>query len=117
MITLKHFTTLVFFSVANLLPHAGFATDLATKIEAWQQEHELPGMVTLIVHNEQEVFAHAAGAANMEDNGPVTMNPLFRLYSMTKPITSAAVMLLVEDGAISLHDDIRQRLPAFKPFR
>ena len=117
MTILKHITALALIGAAITWPRVSLATDLATKIEAWQQEHELPGMVTLIVHNEQEVFAHAAGAANMEDNGPVTMNPLFRLYSMTKPITSAAVMLLVEDGAISLHDDIRQRLPAFKPFR
>ena len=117
MTILKHITALALIGAAITWPRVSLATDLDTKTEAWQQEHELPGMVTLIVDNEQEVFAHAAGAASMEENRPITMDSQFRLYFMTKPITSAAVMLLVEDGAISLDDDIRQHLPAFKPFR
>jgi CubicO group peptidase (beta-lactamase class C family) len=57
------------------------------------------------------------GHRNAEAGLPVEPNTIWRLYSMTKPVTSVAVLLLCEDGAVSLNDPLERFLPAFADAR
>lgn len=62
--------------------------------------------------NEELVYAQA-GMANREAEKPIERNTIFRLYSMTKPITAVAAMILMERGMIDLYEPVADILPAF----
>ncbi len=71
---------------------------------------DLPGAVALVARGEQ-VEAAAAGSADAEGTVPMARDSLFRVASLTKPITAAAVLLLVDDGELTLDDPIARWLP------
>lgn len=62
----------------------------------------------------QIVHFEACGMANIEANQPMALDTIFRIYSMSKPITSVAVLMLLEEGLIRLTDPVANYLPAFK---
>ncbi|WP_086838118.1 serine hydrolase domain-containing protein [Amycolatopsis kentuckyensis] len=80
-------------------------TELLTRHAA-----DLPGAVALVAHGEQ-VEAAAVGSADVEGTVPMARDSLFRVASLTKPITAAAVLLLVDDGELALDDPIARWLP------
>lgn len=67
----------------------------------------------------QEDKAHTVGGGNLSMNGssPVDANSLYRIYSMTKPVTGMAIMMLIEDGLLGLDQPLYDILPAFKDTR
>ena len=67
----------------------------------------------VIEHGEEQCYFEA-GVANIETKAPIRRNSIFRLYSMSKPVTAAAVMLLIEEGKIDLLDNVSLYLPGFK---
>jgi CubicO group peptidase (beta-lactamase class C family) len=71
---------------------------------------DLPGAVALVAHGDQ-VEAAAVGSADAGGTVPMARDSLFRVASLTKPITAAAVMLLVDDGELALDDPIARWLP------
>jgi CubicO group peptidase (beta-lactamase class C family) len=71
-----------------------------------------PGMAMLIARDGKVGFAKTLGA--LEPGGPaMPADAIFRIYSMTKPIVSAAAMMLVEEGRMSLADPLSKYIPAF----
>jgi len=72
------------------------------------------GMVTLIARRGQVAHLEAFGWQVLETRIPMTLDTLFRIYSMTKPITSVAVMMLAETGQLRLSDPVARYIPAFK---
>lgn len=76
-------------------------------------QHECAGITVLVRKNDREVFYAAAGHANAADAVPVQRDHIFRLYSQSKPITAAAVMILMERGLIDLMDGVDRFLPGF----
>ncbi len=70
----------------------------------------VPGAAGLMTHGDRVEVA-AAGPADVDGTSPMARNSIFRIASITKPITAAAVMMLVEDGRIALEDPVRQWLP------
>ncbi len=72
---------------------------------------EVPGASALIYDDGQVVYQNAFGLRDMEREKPVEMDTLFRIYSMTKPITSALIMDLVEEGKLSLEDPVAKYIP------
>lgn len=86
------------------------------KIQTLLTEQELPGLVLLVKHQGKTVHFGAYGKVNTSKPKVVEKDALFRIYSMSKPITAVAVLQLVEKGLISLDDDIRKYLPGFEPF-
>ncbi len=70
-----------------------------------------PGIVVQVARAGEVVFARAYGTANLEHNAPMTDETVFRLASITKQFTAAAVLLLVEDGLIDLDDRLSQYVP------
>ncbi|MGW4060440.1 serine hydrolase domain-containing protein [Amycolatopsis sp. NPDC004747] len=71
---------------------------------------DLPGAVALVAHGEQ-VEAAAVGSADAEGTVPMARDSLFRIASLSKPITAAATMLLVDDGTLALDDPVARWLP------
>lgn len=74
----------------------------------------LVGASIWIMHKGKEVYRKEYGDADKENKVPMARDSIFRCYSMTKPITSAAVMTLVEKGMICLKDPVSMYLPGFR---
>jgi CubicO group peptidase (beta-lactamase class C family) len=70
----------------------------------------VPGAVSLVARGDQ-VEVHAVGWADIDSAAPMARDSIFRFASITKPITAAAVMMLVEDGRIALDDPVGTWLP------
>jgi len=75
---------------------------------------EIPGYVALVARKGKVAYFEAYGTQNPNTKAPMTRDSIFRIYSMTKPITSAAAMILVEEGRIKLSDPVSMYLPEFK---
>ncbi|HVZ52749.1 MAG TPA: serine hydrolase domain-containing protein [Pseudolabrys sp.] len=72
-----------------------------------------PGAVLLIARHGKIACHEAIGLRDREAGAPMTTDTLFRIYSMTKPFTSVAAMMLSEEGALSLADPVATYLPEF----
>ena len=73
----------------------------------------LPGAVALIARQGKVILHQALGQQNPADATPMALDSIFRIYSMTKPIVSVAVMQLMERGLLLLSDTVAQHLPEF----
>jgi CubicO group peptidase (beta-lactamase class C family) len=74
---------------------------------------KIPGAIMLIQQHGQPVYFENFGVRDVATRLPMTADTIFRLYSMSKPITSVAAMMLVEDGKLSLDDPVSKYIPAF----
>lgn len=72
------------------------------------------GAAICIIEHGKEVYRKEYGEADKEKHIPMKADTIFRCYSMTKPITSVAVMILVERGLLSLSDPASKYIPGFK---
>jgi CubicO group peptidase (beta-lactamase class C family) len=73
----------------------------------------IPGAVVLIQQHGKPVFFENFGVRDAATKTPMTADTVFRLYSMSKPVTSVAAMMLVDDGKLSLDDPLSKYIPAF----
>jgi CubicO group peptidase (beta-lactamase class C family) len=73
----------------------------------------IPGTVTLLARRGKVVHLQAQGMMDREAGKPMQTDTIFRIYSMSKPITCAAAMLLFEEGRFLLNDPVAQYLPEF----
>jgi len=78
------------------------------------EENKIPGAVVLVGNEKEIVFQRAYGTKNPETNEKYKVDDIFRIASMTKAITSIAVLKLWEDGKIGLDDPIEKYIPEFK---
>ena len=74
---------------------------------------KLAGTVTLVARRGQVAHFEAHGQRNVEANKPMERDTLFRIYSMTKPVTTVAAMMLFEEGKVRLEDPVWKFIPAF----
>ena len=79
----------------------------------WVDTGRLAGMVTVVMRRGELAFAETVGKADIERNRPMRPDTIFRFYSMTKPLTSTAIMMLYEEGHFQLDDPISRFIPAF----
>ena len=105
--------------VAVVDPEAvGFSTERLGKITDFVErevaEGNLVGAVTLVARHGQVVLFESAGRYGLEDDRPMDKDALFRIFSMTKPITTVAAMILCEEGAFHLGDPVAKYLPELK---
>ena len=96
-------------------PPAGAALDafLRARVSAG----DAPAVVAMVIDPESTLYAGAFGKASVAHNRPVTTDSIFRLASMTKPITSVAAMMLYEEGRLGLDDPVTKYLPEFAGIR
>jgi CubicO group peptidase (beta-lactamase class C family) len=96
----------------------GFSADRLERISKAVQkdvdDQRIAGAVTLVMRHGQVAFFKAQGMQDRENNKPMRRDTIFRICSMSKPITSAAVMILYEEGYFLLEDPISKYLPEFK---
>ena len=74
---------------------------------------KLVGCLALVAHGDDVVYARTFGSQDREAEAPMTEDAIFRIYSMSKPITSVAVMMLVERGKLALDTPVAEYLPEF----
>jgi len=75
------------------------------------ERKDVPGVVALITDRDRVLYQNAFGVADVATGRPLAADALFRIASMTKPVTSVALMQLVEQGRIGLDDPAEKYLP------
>jgi methyl acetate hydrolase len=84
---------------------------LDTSLRGAVERKDVPGVVALITDRERVLYQGAFGVADVATGRPLTTDAIFRIASMTKPVTSVALMQLVEQGRLSLDDPAGKYLP------
>ena len=74
----------------------------------------LPGILTQVYRKGELAHVGMAGHMDLERGKPMREDAIFRIYSMTKPITAVALMMLVEEGALGLDDVVHHHIPSWK---
>ncbi len=96
----------------------GFSSERINRINAAMQryvdEKKIAGVVSLIARHGEVVHFEKVGMADIDSEKPMQLDSIFRIYSMSKPITTTAVMMLFEEGKFQLTDPISRFIPAFK---
>ncbi len=109
--------------VAQPLPRAtpesvGMSTERLKRMHAAMQAlvdtHQVGGVVTLVARDGKLVDLQAFGYQDVETRVPMKADGVFRIASMTKPITSVAIMMLEEEGRLALNDPLAKFIPAFR---
>ena len=78
------------------------------------EEGKLAGTITLVARRGRIAHLQCQGKMDIEADKDMTEDTIFRIYSMTKPVTSTALMMLFEDGNFQLDDPVSRFIPAFK---
>ena len=78
------------------------------------QRGDVPGVVALVVDRESVLYQGAAGKLDVARGVDMPADALFRIASMTKPVTSVAAMMLVEEGKLGLDDPVSKYVPGFE---
>ncbi len=86
-------------------------------MQAFVDRKEAGGIVTLVAREGKVVDVHAVGFQDVESATPMKPDTIFRIASMSKPITSVAVMVLYEEGRLLLNDPVSKYIPAFRTMR
>ncbi len=107
-----------------LVPTASKPEEVGLSSERLQRVHEamqrhvdaktVSGVVTLVARKGRVAHFEAQGLMDIESKKPMPKDGIFRLASMSKPITGAAVLMLVEEGKIRLNDPVSRFIPEFK---
>src|SRR5260221_8905911 len=84
---------------------------LDTSLRGAVERKDVPGVVALITNRERVLYQSAFGVADVATGRPLAADALFRIASMTKPVTSVALMQLVEQGRLGLEDPAEKYLP------
>ncbi len=88
--------------------------DLEQHFQKYVDNGKLAGLTTLVSRKGKIVHFQAYGSQNLETDTPMDKETVFRIYSMTKPITSTALMMLWEEGKFKLDDPVSKYLLSFK---
>jgi CubicO group peptidase (beta-lactamase class C family) len=110
-VALAAFALTPFATAQNRLPTSAAIDTYLTSVV---RDTRIPGVVALVVDADRVVYTGAFGMQDVAAGVPMNADSIFRIASMTKPVTSVAVMMLVQEGDIGLDDSVSQYLPAFE---
>jgi CubicO group peptidase (beta-lactamase class C family) len=100
---------------------AGFSISGLKRLDAYLEnevaENKIPGAIMLVERNGTTAYFNSFGVRDPSTKEPMTPNTIFRIYSMSKPITTVAAMMLVEEGKLQLSDPLSKYIPAFANVR
>jgi CubicO group peptidase (beta-lactamase class C family) len=103
---------------ATKAEEVGFSTERLQRIHETVARHiemkDVSGAVTLVARRGRVVHFEAQGLADIDATKPMLKDSIFRLASMSKPITAVAVLMMVEEGRIRLNDRVSAFIPEFK---
>jgi CubicO group peptidase (beta-lactamase class C family) len=95
----------------------GLSSDRLARVSDWMRRQlaaeRAGGMVTLVSRRGRTAFIDVAGKADVARDTPMAVDTIFRIYSMSKPLTSVAIMMLYEEARFQLDDPISCFIPAF----
>lgn len=115
-----HRVPLLVFTLLSAVPAFAQSPDPAklAAITARMQEFvtsgELSGVVAVVGRKDGVVYHEAVGNGTIDPKSPMAKDALFRIASMTKPVTAVAVMILADEGKLSVDDRVEKHLPEFK---
>src|ERR1700704_6554644 len=96
---------------------AGLSTAGLARIDAYIKneidQNKIPGATMLIQRNGKTAYFNSFGVRDPGTKAPMTPDTIFRIYSMSKPITTVAAMMLVEEGKLQLNDPLSKYIPSF----
>ena len=105
-------------SVFDLPENQGVSSDRLDRIDSYLnkmiKENRIPGAVALIRRNNKIIYNKAFGYSDVENKIKYSTDDIFRIASMTKAVTSLAVLMLWEEGEFNLDDPIEKYIPEFK---
>ena len=109
---------------ASFLPISSAAQELSEVdqqkitevLEKSLEEFKIPGFVALVTNSDKNIYSEAFGLANVARGEPMQVDSIFQTASMTKPITSAGLMILVQQGMVKLDDNISDHINDLPPF-
>lgn len=131
MSTLRRYFTILAFTVLTFPVYADPVLGLPTgdaeslglsqsKLDAipgalqnYIDKNQMPGFVTVVAKDGKVVHFEAFGKRDVERDKPMENETIFRMYSMTKPVTGTAVMILVQEGKLSVDDKVSKYIPEF----
>ena len=100
---------------------AGLNTDTLQladqKMQAYIDEGMLPCISTLVIRDGKVAHQRTFGLANIEEGRALKEDAIFRIYSMSKPVTAAALMILYDEGKFQLNDPVARYIPEFENTR
>src|SRR5215213_5499102 len=100
---------------------AGFDAERLTRIDRhfarYVDDGRLPGWLIAVARDGDIVHLSTYGHRDVEAGEAVEVDTVFRMYSMTKPVTAVAAMMLYEEGAFELKDEVSQFIPSFADAR
>jgi len=100
-------------AAASSLPQQGAAA-LSTFLKTVTDRGDVPGVVVVVVGKDGVLYHEAFGKSRTISNTPMAKDTIFNMASMTKPVTSVAIMMLVDEGKLTLDDDVAKYLPKYK---
>ena len=84
------------------------------RMQKFVDDHEIAGAVTVVGRKDGIVYHGAVGSLELDINKPMPKDAIFRIASMTKPITALGIMMLAEEGKLSVNDPVEKHLPEFR---
>jgi methyl acetate hydrolase len=93
---------------------AGGVAAIDRMFQAAVDSAEIPGVVAAVTNKDQMLYLKAFGRQDVARGVPMSTNTVFRIASMTKPVTSVGIMMLYEQGKLRLDDPVGDYLPAYK---
>jgi CubicO group peptidase (beta-lactamase class C family) len=106
------------FSTAKSPEEVGFSADRLKRLDTWMQDAidkgQAPQIITFVARHGKIVHHKAVGFSNLEKKTPAKLDDIYRIASQSKAVTSAAVMMLYEEGKIMLDEPISRYISAFK---
>lgn len=106
-------------SLAKVAPEeAGFSQAGLARVTAYLKNEidtgKIPGAMMVIQRKGKTVYSETLGVRDVSTKQPMTPDTIFRIYSMTKPITTVAAMMFVEEGKLMLDEPVSKYIPSFK---
>lgn len=86
-------------------------------MQNYVEQSKSAGMLTMVYHNGKVAHQHTAGFRDIATSSPIELDTIFRIYSLTKPITSVALMMLLEQGHFQIDDNADHWIPALKDLK
>jgi CubicO group peptidase (beta-lactamase class C family) len=90
---------------------------IGARLRRYVDDGLLPGWTFVLTRDGQVVLVETCGQRDLEAGAPIELDTIFRAYSMTKPITSVAALMLWEEGAFELKDPVSRYVPSFADAR
>lgn len=87
---------------------------IPARMKAFVEKGTIPGSVTLIQRHGALASLEVVGYQDLESKKPLRADTIFQIMSMTKPVTAAGLMILMEEGRLGLADPVEKHLPEFK---